>query len=265
MPLPILQTTQEDLLRYYHRAQLQWARHLGSENQLDFGVAIFNPQLHDVHDANRILDAVLQPEESATAVIAQADAFFVEQGCRCQQWTLNESAPLHQRQRLENELQTQNYRRRVDHVMRLVGGPSIVPIRGDLQILPARASFRHARQIAEQSADHRGLLQLADASMLHLDDPLWDALLALKDGVVVGRLGVLSVGEIGLIENVFVAEPFRRQGVAATLLTRAIEICQRSLFRHVLLGVESQNSAAISLYQKFGFTKVAEAVAFISS
>ena len=32
--------------------------------------------------------------------------------------------------------------------------------------------------------------------MLHLDDPHCDAMLALKDGTVAGRAGVLAVGDI---------------------------------------------------------------------
>ena len=42
--------------------------------------------------------------------------------------------------------------------------------------------------------------------MMHLDDPHRDALLALKDSTAVGRDGVLAVGEIGLIESLYVAK-----------------------------------------------------------
>src|SRR5438105_6765903 len=63
MPLPILQShphaSREDLIRYYHKIELHWARHLGEEAALDVGTAISNPELNKVHDANRLCDAAL--------------------------------------------------------------------------------------------------------------------------------------------------------------------------------------------------------------
>ena len=52
-----------------------------------------------------------------------------------------------------------------------------------LQIIPARASYRHARLLAEESAGDRwgGLEQLVEAHLRRLDNAHWDALLALKD------------------------------------------------------------------------------------
>jgi ribosomal protein S18 acetylase RimI-like enzyme len=265
MPLPILSTTHDDLLRFYRRAKLHWARHLAEESPLDFGVAFFNPQL-PIRDANRVYDAFVPPDMTPAEMISQAEQFYAERNCRCLQWTLSAGADPASAARLENELLNRNFRPDLYDVMRLGSLPAdLPPARTDLQILPARASFRHARQIAEESANRIGVPQLADASMMHLDDPLWDAMLAFKDGVVVGRLGVLSVGEFGLIENIFVSSAFRRQGVATTLLHRAIDVCKRSLFRHVLLGVSSDNQQAISLYHKFGFTKVADAPTFVAS
>ncbi|HEY1683504.1 MAG TPA: GNAT family N-acetyltransferase [Tepidisphaeraceae bacterium] len=263
--LPILQSSSDDLLRYYRRAKLQWARHIAEETQLDFGIVFFNPQL-PLRDANRVYDAFVPPAMKVSDILTEADQFFAARNLRCTQWTLSASADPASGKELVDAILSRGYRADLYDVMRLSALPGVLPpARDDLQILPARASFRHARQIAEESAQRVGAPALADASMLHLDDPQWDALLALKDGAVVGRIGVLSVGEIGLIENVFVSAPFRQQRVATTMLHRAIEICQRSLFRHVLLGVSSDNASAISLYKKFGFAKVADAPTYILS
>ena len=78
----------------------------------------------------------------------------------------------------------------------------------------------------------------------------------------VGTAGVLAVGEVGLIEDVYVAEAHRGRGIGRTLVSRALEICARSLFKHVLLEVWPQNKAAVELYQKYGFRKIAESVAY---
>jgi ribosomal protein S18 acetylase RimI-like enzyme len=127
-----------------------------------------------------------------------------------------------------------------------------------LKIIPARASFRHARQLFEESAARHKTMQVADADMLHLDDPHWDALLALKDGRPVAHIGVLGAGEVGRIDNVYVAQSHRKQGVGSLMMSRVLEICSRSLFKHVMLSVLPSNTDAIALYQSFGFKQIGD-------
>ncbi len=101
--------------------------------------------------------------------------------------------------------------------------------------------------------------------MLHLDDGHYDALLALHDGMAVGFVGVLAVGEIGAIAELFVAKPFRRQGIARLLMGRAIEICLRSLFKHVLLTVDSANEPASQLLGHLGFRMVGQLTSYVAA
>jgi ribosomal protein S18 acetylase RimI-like enzyme len=131
-----------------------------------------------------------------------------------------------------------------------------------LKIIPSRASFRHARQLAEEGAEVWHEPSLADAAMMHLDDPHWDSLIALRDGEAVAHIAVLAVGEIGRIDDVYVAKGFRRLGIGRTMMSRALEICARSLFKHVMLMVNPTNESAIKLYQSVGFKKVGEVTAY---
>jgi ribosomal-protein-alanine N-acetyltransferase len=73
---------------------------------------------------------------------------------------------------------------------------------------------------------------------------------------------VLAVGEIGRIEQVYVTESTRGQGIGTLMISRALEICARSLFKHVLLGVSPAKSNAIAVYRKFGFRKIGEFVEY---
>ena len=98
--------------------------------------------------------------------------------------------------------------------------------------------------------------------MSHLDDPHYDALLALKGGAAVALIGVLAVGEIGLIEPVFVAASMRRKGLGTMMLSRAMEICARSLFKHVMLSVLPHNQPAQMMYGRLGFQKVGTFTAY---
>jgi ribosomal protein S18 acetylase RimI-like enzyme len=150
------------------------------------------------------------------------------------------------------------------YVDRMPTAPIAIPRDHGLTIIPARASYKHARQLFEEGAGDWNTPELADADMMHLDDPHFDALLALKDARAVAHIGVLAAGEIGRIESVYVTKSMRGQGVETVMMSRAMEICARSLFKHILLGVAPHEAGAIAVYQKFGFRKIGEFVARIS-
>ena len=267
MPLPILQAhadaTPDDLVRLFHRTELHWNRHLGEETQLDAGVAIVNPDLPRVWDANTMIDAAIPAGTSLRDALAEWDEHFARAGARCRQWLMNPAAPAERVQPLVEHLTAHGWAAHPNDIMRLDARPP--PSRPDaegLTIIPARASFRHARALAEEAAAEWGESQLADASMLHLDDPHWDVSIALVDGRAVARAGVLAVGEVGRIEHVYVAPAHRRRGVGRTMLGRVLEVCARSLFRHVMLCVSPDDGGATELYQQFGFRKIGQIVPY---
>jgi ribosomal protein S18 acetylase RimI-like enzyme len=86
--------------------------------------------------------------------------------------------------------------------------------------------------------------------------------IALRDGRAVARAGVLAVGDVGRIEHVFVSEPFRRQGIGRTMMARALEVCARSLFKHVMLCVPPDERPAAELYSRFGFRRIGQIVPY---
>jgi GNAT superfamily N-acetyltransferase len=267
MPLPILKSTIAatlgDLLRYASQLELAWTGHLSTETILDCGRAFTEPKLAEVHYANRMLDATVPPGMTAEDVIEQVHHHFADAGSRCHQWVLNVSAPPDRTVPLAELLVARSYHVTILDILHLPQLPRLAPPSiPDLKIIPARAAFRHLRTLAEEGAIRRNQPQLVDATMLHLDDSHYDALLALKGNVPAGYVGVLSVGDIGGIQELFVSEQFHRQGIGTILLSRAMEICERSLFRHVLLAVESSNDSANQLYQKFGFQKIGQTIEY---
>lgn len=65
--------------------------------------------------------------------------------------------------------------------------------------------------------------------------------------------GAVIVDELQ-IDNVAVAEQWRRSGVAAKLLTAALRLAHQQGATSAVLEVRSQNLAARALYEKHGFT-----------
>ena len=165
---------------------------------------------------------------------------------------------------MQEFLLAKNYVKQSRDIMHLdrISLPSVSTKLENMKIIPARSSFRHARAIYDEQSREWHTPQLIEAAMLHLDDPHYDALIAMKDGVAIAHVGVLAMGETGVIEDVFVSENFRRRGVGAIMMSRALEICARSLFKHIMLGVAPDNDTAIRLYKKCGFRKIGDFVEF---
>ena len=266
MSLPILKTPVEsDLIRLFHRMTLHYTQHYGETTQLDVGTAIANPQLPDVYDANVVLTASLPAGVSPADAVAEANNHFASLGCVCRAWSMNPSVDVATTKPLVEYLLASGAEPHVNDIMYLAKGiPGPIREVGGLKIIPARASFKHARQLAEVNARESGEgQQRVEATLLHLDDSHWDALLALKDGQPVAAANVLAVGDAGMIDDVYVSPEFRRQGIGLTMMSRTLEICARSLFKHVMLSVRPDNTAAKALYTRLGFVKIGEFIAYL--
>jgi ribosomal-protein-alanine N-acetyltransferase len=70
---------------------------------------------------------------------------------------------------------------------------------------------------------------------------------------LVGYAGVWVVLDEGHITNVAVDPDYRRQGIAAMLLTQLLKAACEKGARRFTLEVKSTNEAAITLYERFGF------------
>jgi ribosomal protein S18 acetylase RimI-like enzyme len=251
------------LLRYFHQTEHRWAEHLAEAEELDVGVAFANASLPNVRDANRLQMASLTEQVSPADAIAMVDAFYASRGAKCLGWVMNPSSAASQTQPLMNELLGRGFEQAASDAMylRKVHVPAPPPAMA-LSIIPARASFRHARELGEEASVELSIPQWPDATLLHLDDPHWDSLLALENGNAVGTIGVLAVGEIGRIENLFVRRSHRRRGIGTLLVARALEICARSLFKHVFACCNESQTSARSIYRSVGFERIGSYVEY---
>jgi ribosomal-protein-alanine N-acetyltransferase len=269
MPLPILQANAssdpQTLIRLFHKTQHHWTQHLAEEEQLSIGSAFANPDLSRIHNANCILDAAIPQDVSLPNALAEVQSHFASRGLRCLKWVTNPSTPIDQLQPLIETLEQTGHQKKSSQIFHLNHMPTrAIPQATGLKIIPARASFRHAQQLAEEIATEWNEPQLIQANLLHLEDPHWDALIALKDGNAVAKIGVLAIGEVGLIQEVFVSKNHRSQGIGRTMMSRALEICARSLFKHIFLSCNPANTPAISLYEKLGFQKLGESISYLA-
>ena len=95
-----------------------------------------------------------------------------------------------------------------------------------------------------------------------LSNPNAHTYLALDGGEPAGFLSVWAVcGEVS-VNNIAVLEGFRRKGIARALLEHMLGDLSHS--QSVTLEVRKSNTAAIALYETFGFERVGERKDFYS-
>lgn len=74
------------------------------------------------------------------------------------------------------------------------------------------------------------------------------------DKVAIGYIGICMAADEAEITNVAVTKEYRRQGIAAMLMKHAMADMTRQGIRRAFLEVRCSNRAAISLYEKLGFS-----------
>ena len=87
-----------------------------------------------------------------------------------------------------------------------------------------------------------------------MENPHSRFLVAEEAGQVLGYLGMQLVLDEGYISNVAVAAPCRRQGIGAKLMAAAVDIARQEALSLLTLEVRVSNTAAIALYERYGFT-----------
>lgn len=89
-----------------------------------------------------------------------------------------------------------------------------------------------------------------------LSNPLSHWIVALNEARVVGYMGIQAVLDEADVMNVAVAPQFRRQGIARRLIEQMTDDLLEKGVVSLTLEVRASNTAAISLYEKQGFTQV---------
>ncbi|MBH5319381.1 GNAT family N-acetyltransferase [Paenibacillus sp. GSMTC-2017] len=104
-----------------------------------------------------------------------------------------------------------------------------------------------------------GFKQLKD----HQNNSLWTAFVIRENTTLVGSVmaWVDEDGE-GIIEDLFVRDHWRKQGIAQHLLSRALTYLKDHGCAFAELQVEAANNSALSLYHSVGFKEVSKEVRY---
>jgi GNAT superfamily N-acetyltransferase len=234
-----------------HRSNQLYYKQVSECATLSCGVAHYSLKYPEIGAANQLREMIIPPGGSVAAAFDEAERFYADKGLRCHRCVPAMGQPS---EPIEAFLVSRGWQTVRKNVMVLVRQEEFPP-RADVRILPARAMRKAYRQIILADPIHPdGQREMyADVAADQLDDPQYDMYVAMVDGRPAGHGALFQVGDIGRIDNVFVLEAFRGQGVGMALMAHLLALSRRLAMRITCLQVDEGNAAALALYAQFGF------------
>ncbi|MFD0589945.1 GNAT family N-acetyltransferase [Paenibacillus sp. GCM10027627] len=92
----------------------------------------------------------------------------------------------------------------------------------------------------------------------------WTSVVIRQSDVIVGGLMAWQEAKHGVIEDVFVREPWRNRGIAKYLLTQALKYLKSHQLQTAKLMVLPTNKSALSLYESVGFYTDSEEIRYFT-
>jgi hypothetical protein len=118
----------------------------------------------------------------------------------------------------------------------------------DANVFPCLGEYPGCLRLMEEIAAKPGFLPHAT----------WLAAATAGDGVMCycGTVqGVIDRSGMGAIQNLGIVPEFRGRGIGTALMERALAGFQRAGLRRAFLEVTAQNSSAVCLYKRLGFSR----------
>ena len=240
-------------------------RVVGEEAVLDTAVCVTNARCPGAACANFAADVAVAPDGAAEDTIDQITAHFEAQGVVC--LALDCAADDWSHDLAEVALR-RGYRPSKRLVYTLERFTPVATCAESVQIIPARAAYDELRQLSERAlradrgADDRLAAQLARMSTDRLDEPRLDAFLGRIEQQPAAVAGVLSLGQIGVIDAVLCHPAWRGRSIESAMMHHVFEHCRRALFECVVLE-RSEGCPTISLYESLGFKKAGDYVRYV--
>ena len=136
-----------------------------------------------------------------------------------------------------------------------------------IQVIPGRAGYSELKayykaQAGEHDrADEALATMIAETRIDQLDEPGYDVFLGRIDDQPLGAVGVITLGSVGVVHDLYALGAARGQGLGKALMTHAIQYCARAQLGTVIVCAPL-GCPATPLYAKMGFTSGAQLVAY---
>lgn len=96
------------------------------------------------------------------------------------------------------------------------------------------------------------------------NNKLWTSMVIRQTDGIAGGLMAWQEEDYGVIEDVFVREPWRKRGIAKYLLTQALNYLKSHQLQKATLTVLTTNKSALTLYESVGFNTEKEEIRYFT-
>lgn len=256
-------STPDVLVRAVKRAQAILARLVATETYLDGATAFTSPDRSLLASANHAADLRLPPGVGAGKVLDTIDAHFAAAAVRCGSLDASE---LDWPADLKVAIESRGWRAVRRNVYLL---SDYVPpvVEAAVQVIPGRAAYGELRQALSNHAvrqhnDAARVTQQVEAAMDQLDDSRIDIFLARQSRKPVGVASLLTLGNIGVVLDLFDSSANDSSGVFNTLAARLFDHCLRAQFEQVILSLD-EGDVRLPRLASLGFKAVASYVCYV--
>ncbi|MCH7702318.1 MAG: GNAT family N-acetyltransferase [Planctomycetes bacterium] len=233
---------------------------ISEAESLTHGVTFRCERFRQLTAANQIREVVADSAESAAQAFDAVEAYYESHGLQCHRWapTIDADPEV-----LNACLSPHGFTTKRLNAMVLADWPTLNE-NSHVRILPARPmrdAFR-ATYVDASLAGPDNPNQVADAALDRLDEAAMDMFVAVVDKKPVGRGGLFTVGDIGLIVDVAVLPEWRGQGVGTSVMRHLLALAQRLIPRIVCLDVDADDEALGALLTRCGFVADGQLIEF---
>ena len=255
--------TPDVLVRAVKRALAILARLIATETYLEGATAFSSADRSLLASANQATDLRLPPGVSAAKVLDTIDVHFAASTVRCASLDASE---LDWPADLQAAIESRGWRAVRRNVYLL--SDYVPPVaNAAVQVIPGRAAYAELRlaltdHVARQHHDAARVTQQVEAAMDQLDDSRIDVFLARQARKPVGVASLLTLGNIGVVLDLFDLSSHDSSDVFVTLAARLFDHCLRAQFEQVLLCLD-EGDAQLPRFAALGFKAVASYVCYV--
>ncbi len=254
--------TEDDVLSAVHRSKQAYHDQISEKQTLSCGIAYRSTDYPRLFECNHLREVILPTQGTLAEFWDEVQSFYAEHELTCYRWTPAIGSPI---EPLEAFLAERGFGAQ-RHATMVLNHDVDLPVREDIRVLPGRPMRKaiHDLRMTDARFDEDTRAMLAESRNERMDDPQYDMFVAMQDKTPVASGVLMQVGDIGAIENVFVAEHARRQGVGLALMGELLALARRLALRIIVLETEIDNHAAIALYERCGFSVAGSYVDFVA-
>lgn len=243
------------------RADQAYAQQVCEKETLEYGIAFYNERFAKLPECCQFREVLIEDAATIAGAFDQAEQWFAERGLTCLRWAPADGQPT---AALTSFLTKRGFRETQFMAMVLPDWPDLeAPT--DVRVLPARAmraAFRRAVAGSIPRGQRDAAELVADAYEQRLDDPPFDAFVAMVENEPAGWGALHQVGDVGRLTPIAVLTAYKERRVTLALLAHGLALAKRLMLKTVCTTVAEGEMEEITLLERAGFVSDGRIVQF---